>query len=198
MIIVIFKVNHQNRAHMFSMEYENQYWFIELLLTFSVSDIPLKILILSIGREFLMTRNWNILIFKGFRYIYICVCVCVCVCLRACGVRACISWRGEGFERGVRPYCNLRLLIPLFVCTYVVIFCNRNMLKQKIVFDSAMEFWNVYLLISSKSLFNQKLILINYLNAICTYLNMLINSDPWWFKLQNIYLLMVTSLYYMM
>ena len=29
------------------------------------------------------------------------------------------------------PYCNLCLLIPLFVCTFVVTFCNKSMLKRK-------------------------------------------------------------------
>ena len=27
-------------------------------------------------------------------------------------------------------YCKLRLLLPFFVCTYVVIFRNKNMLKR--------------------------------------------------------------------
>ena len=37
------------------------------------------------------------------------------------------------------PYCNLCLLLPLFVCTCVVIFCNKNILKQRVCILSSLH-----------------------------------------------------------
>ena len=46
------------------------------------------------------------------------------------------SWRGVLVTKFTNllfdPCCNLQLLLPLLVCNYVVIFCNKYMLKRNI------------------------------------------------------------------